>query len=182
MELSAEFVEPFQIRLPEEYLRAAWYAVYTCPRHEKCVAEQMKRRQVRVFLPLYRAVHRWKDRRKELDLALFPSYVFVHLALKDRFHVLDIPGVVTFVSFRGMPAPLPESEIELLRRGLNGRMRMEPHPYLQTGRRVQMRSGPMAGLEGVLLRRKEGVRLVVSVEILMRAVAVEVDEADVGPC
>src|SRR3979411_685504 len=127
MELSTEFVEPFQIQPPQEYLRAAWYAVYTCPRHEKCVAEQMEKRQVRGFLPLYRPVHRCKDRGKELDLALFPGYVFVHLALKDRLRVLEIPSVISFVSFQGRPAPLPEGEIELLRRGLNGCMRMEPH-------------------------------------------------------
>jgi transcription antitermination factor NusG len=133
------------------------------------------------FLPLYRAVHRWKDRTKEVDLALFPGYVFVHLALRDRLRVLEIPGVVRFVSFQGKPAALPETELESLRRGLAGSMHMTPHPYLQVGRRVRLRSGPMAGLEGILRRRKEGLRLVVSIEMLMRAVAVEVDEADVGP-
>lgn len=156
-----------------------WYAAYTCVRHEKRVAEQMEQRQLRSFLPLYRAVHRWKDRKKEVELALFPGYVFVELALENRLRVLEIPSVVHLVSFQGRPAPLPEQEIEKLRQGVTARVRMEPHPYLQAGRRVRVRSGPVVGLEGILLRRKEGARVVVSIEILMRSVAVEVDEADI---
>ncbi len=158
-----------------------WYAAYTCVRHEKRVAEQMEQRQLRSFLPLYRAMHRWKDRRKEVELALFPGYVFVQMDLRQRLRVLEIPSVVHLVSFQGQPAALPYYEMEQLRRGVNGRVRMEPHPYLQAGHRVRMRSGPVAGLEGILVRRKEGARLVVCVEILMRAVGVEVDEADVEP-
>jgi transcription antitermination factor NusG len=159
-----------------------WYALYTCPRHEKRVAEQIEQNGISCFLPLYRSVRRWKDRRKELDLALFPGYVFVRVAADDKLQVLRLPGVVRLVTFKGQPAALEESEIESLRRGLAGRVAMTPHPYLQTGRRVRLRSGPMAGLEGILRRRKEGLRLVVSIEMLMRAVAVEVDEADVAPC
>lgn len=158
-----------------------WYAAYTCVRHEKRVAEQMEQRQLRNFLPLYRALHRWRDRRKEVELALFPGYVFVQMDLQHRVRVLEIPGVVHLVSFQGRPAALPAREIEALRQGADGRVRMEPHPYLQAGRRVRVRSGPVAGLEGILVRRKEGARLVVSIDILMRAVAVEVDEADVEP-
>jgi transcription antitermination factor NusG len=161
---------------------ANWYAVYTCARHEKRVRAQMDLRRLQAFLPLYRAVHGWKDRRKEVELPLFPSYVFVHLALKDRLRVLEIPGVVSFVTSQGRPAPLPQHEIEPFLGGLNGQMRIEPHPYLQVGRHVRLRCGPMAGLEGTLLRKKEGLRLVVSIEMLMRSVAVEVDAADVEPC
>src|SRR5271163_2988659 len=127
-----------------------WYALYTCPRHEKRVAEQIKQRRISCFLPLYRSVRRWKDRRKELELALFPGYVFVRLALQDRLKVLQLPSVVRFVSFNGHPVALPEAEIESLRRGLEGCVRMAPHPYLQIGRRVRVRNGPMAGLEGIL--------------------------------
>jgi transcription antitermination factor NusG len=176
-----ERIETPMIPSPDEYCQAYWYAVYTRPRHEKCVAQQVESRQMQSFLPLYRAVHRWKDRTKEVDLALFPGYVFVHLPLRDRLRVLEIPGVVRFVSFQSKPAALPEIELESLRRGLAGRIPMTPHPYLQVGRRVRLRSGPMAGLEGILRRRKERLRLVVSIEMLMRAVAVEVDEADVVP-
>jgi transcription antitermination factor NusG len=170
--------------IPENAISTAgnWYALYTCPRHEKRVAEQIEQRHISCFLPLYRSVRRWKDRRKELELALFPGYVFVRIEPQTRLRVLNLPGVVRMVTFNGQPAALPEAEIESLRRGLAGRARMAPHPYLQMGRRVRLRSGPMAGLEGTLSRRKEGLRLVVSIEMLMRAVAVEVDEADVAPC
>jgi transcription antitermination factor NusG len=142
----------------------------------------MGERRIRGFLPVYRSMRRWKDRRKEIEMALFPSYLFVHLALQDRVRVLEIPGVVSIVSAGGKPTPLADHEIEPFLRGVEGCVKMEPHPFLQVGRRVRVRGGPMAGLEGILLRRKDGLRLIVSVEILMRAVAVEIDEADVEPC
>lgn len=168
-------------RLPASQTEEKWYAIYTWAHHEKRVADQLEQRQLRNFLPLYRAMHRWKDRRKEVELALFPSYVFVQLSLQHRLRVLEISSVVHLVSFQGKPAPLPAHEIEKLRQGVNGRVRMGPHPYLQAGQRVRVRRGPVAGLEGILVRRKEGARLVVSIDILMRAVALEIDEADVEP-
>jgi transcription antitermination factor NusG len=171
-----------QSKLPEECLEEKWYAVYTWARHEKCVAAQMGQRRIRGFLPLYRSVHRWKDRRKEVELALFPSYVFVRLALRDRVRVLEIPGVVSIVSSRGKPIPLADREIESLQRGVDSCVSMEPHPFLQVGRRVRVRCGPFVGMEGILVRRKEGFRLVASIELLMRAVAIEIDEADVEAC
>ena len=122
-----------------EFLQARWYAAYTAPRHEKRVTQQMDERQIHCFLPLYRSVRRWKDRRKQLDLPLFPGYVFVHLALRDRLRVLQLPGVVQLVSFCGKPAALPDAEIEALRNGLEGNVCAEPHPYLAVGRRVRIR-------------------------------------------
>jgi len=158
-----------------------WYALYTCPRHEKCVAQQIEQRSIPCFLPLYRSVRRWKDRRKELELALFPGYVFVHLALKDRLRVLQLPSAVRLVSFNGQPAILPEAEIEGLRQRLSRCGSMEPHPYLTVGRRVRVCGGPMQGLEGIIVRRKDHCRVVFSLDLLMRSVAVEVDENDVEP-
>src|SRR5271170_7807966 len=95
-----------------------WYALYTCPRHEKRVAEQIRQRRISCFLPLYRSVRRWKDRRKELELALFPGYVFVRIALQDRLRVLQSAGAVRFVSFNGHPVPLGDDEMESLMIGL----------------------------------------------------------------
>src|SRR5258708_7428071 len=100
-------------------LQMNWYALYTCPRHEKCVAQQIEQRDISCFLPLYRSARRWKDRKKELELALFPGYVFVHFALKDRLRVLQLPSAVRLVSFNGEPAVLPEAEIEALRERLS---------------------------------------------------------------
>ena len=163
-------------------LQSHWYAAHVCSRHEKQVARQLEERRVSCFLPVYRSVRRWKDRRKELDLVLFPGYVFVHLDLKDRLRVLQVPSVVRFVSFRGHPAPLPDSEIEALSNGLAGGVRAEPHPYLKVGRRVRVKYGPLAGAQGILVRRKDKFRVVLSIDLIMRSVAVEVDEADVEPC
>ena len=160
----------------------SWYAAHVCSRHEKQVARQLEERGVSYFLPVYRSVRRWKDRRKELDLVLFPGYVFVRLDLKDRLRVLQVPSVVRFVSFNGRPAPLPDSEIDALINGLATGVRAEPHPYLKVGHRVRVKYGPLSGAEGIMVRRKDKLRVVLSIDLIMRSVAVEVDEADVEPC
>jgi transcription antitermination factor NusG len=177
---NAPFPDAFT-NLPENVPGLNWYALYTCPRHEKCVAQQIEQRSIPCFLPLYRSVRRWKDRRKELELALFPGYVFVRLALKDRLRVLQLPSAVRLVSFNGQPAALPEAEIEGLRQRLSLGGRLEPHPYLNVGRRVRVCGGPMQGLEGIIVRRKDRCRVVFSLDLIMRSVAVEVDESDVEP-
>lgn len=159
----------------------SWYALHTCSRHEKCVARQIEQRSITCFLPLYRSTRRWKDRRTVLELALFPGYVFVRLALEDRLRVLQLPSVVRLVSFNGLPAALPESEIEQLRERLARGGPLEPHPYLRVGRRVRVSAGPMQGLEGIIVRRKDRCRVVFSLDLIMRSVAVEVDESDVEP-
>ena len=157
----------------------SWYALYTCARHEKRVVQQIERRRLSCFLPLYRSVRRWKDRRKELELALFPGYVFVHMSLSNKLKVLEVPGVVRLVSFNGQPAALPEEEIEALRNRLSGSAKIEPHPYLRAGRKVRVRSGPFQGLEGVIVRRKDRCRLIFSIDLIQRSLAIELDEADV---
>lgn len=165
--------------LPAEYAEPRWYAAYTRANHEKRVAEQLMQRSVEHFLPLYASARRWKDRRVKLELPLFPGYVFVQMALRERLQVLQIPGVVQLVGFSGTPAALPEGEIEVLRKSLASAVRAKPHPFLTVGRRVRIRAGPLAGLRGILLRRKNKLRFVVSLELIMRSMAVETDEADV---
>jgi transcription antitermination factor NusG len=134
---------------------------------------------VECFLPLYRSWRRWKDRRKQVDLALFPGYVFVRIALQQRLRVLELPGVVRLVCFNGRPAPLPEQEILALRNALEQQTYAEPHPYLRIGRQVRVVHGPLAGTQGILVRKKDKVRVVISLDVLRRSVAVEVDGADV---
>jgi transcription antitermination factor NusG len=165
--------------LPLDYIDPRWYAAYTSPHHEKWVAGQMSDHRIECFLPTYKSVRRWKDRQKKLDLPLFPGYVFVRIALKDRLEVLRLAGVVQFVAFQGKPAALPERDIEALRIGTNGKAALEPHPYLKSGCRVRIRSGPMAGIEGILTRRKDSFRVVIAIELIMRSVALEVDAADI---
>ncbi len=167
--------------LPAEYFEERWYAVQTCANHEKRVLEQLNRRTVETYLPLYASVRRWKDRRVRLELPLFPGYVFVRLALRDRFQVLQAPGVARLVGFGGQAAALPDQEIETLRQGLAGEMCVEPHPYLKVGHRVRVRTGPLQGLEGILVRKKKLSRFVISLDLIMRSVAAEIDVADLEP-
>jgi transcription termination/antitermination protein NusG len=159
----------------------AWYAAYTQANHEKKAACEISRRGVETFLPLYRTARRWSDRRVELEMPLFQGYVFVHLALSDRLKVLQVPGVARIVGFGGLPAPLPEEQISTLRAGLAGHLRAEPHPYLNVGRRVTIKRGPLAGMQGVLLRRKGSYRVVISIGLIQRALSVDIDMADVEP-
>lgn len=161
-----------------------WYAIYTSARHERVVARQLGERSIETFLPLYRSFHRWKDRRKLVESALFPSYVFVRIAIEDRLRVLEVPGVVNIVGSKGRFPALPEQEIIALRNGLENQVYAEPHPYLKVGRRVRVVRGPMKGAEGILTRKKDKYRVVISLDVLMRSVAVEIDGGDlelVGP-
>jgi transcription antitermination factor NusG len=155
-----------------------WYAAYTCANHEKRVAAELHVRSVEHFLPLYSSVRHWKDRRVNLELPLFPGYVFVRLPLCDRLHVLQISSVVRLVGFNGLPTALPDEEMEVLRCGLSQRSHAKPHPFLTVGRRVRIIGGPFAGLEGVLKRKRNNLRVVVSVESIMRSIVVEVEEVE----
>jgi transcription antitermination factor NusG len=156
-----------------------WYAISVRPRHEKLVKHHLECKGLTCFLPVYRSVRRWKDRRKELDMVLFHGYVFVCLNGGDRLSVLRAPGVLRFVTFQGQPAALPESEIRALRTSMSADLRPRPHPYLCRGRKVRVRGGPLLDAEGIMIRRKEGFRLVLSIELIMRSVMLEIDEADV---
>jgi transcription antitermination factor NusG len=158
-----------------------WFAACTRSRHEKRVAEELEQRGIESFLPLCRAAHRWKDRRKIVALPLFPGYLFVHIPVEDRLRVLELYGVARFVGFSGMPVEVPERDIRALRSGLVNNLWVEPHPYLKVGGRVRVRSGPLAGAEGILVRKKGDLRLVLSFDAILRAVAVEVDASDVEP-
>ena len=167
------------VRLPAEFFEPRWYAAYTCAKHEKRVAEQFSQRSLESFLPQYESVRRWKDRRVKLQLPLFPGYVFVRLALRERLRVLETPSVVRLVGFNGHPAALPDKEMEALRACVAARLVAEPYAYLTVGRRVRIKSGPLAELEGVLVRRKNMLRVVLSLDLIARSAAVEVDAANI---
>lgn len=163
------------------FFEPLWYAVYTNANHEKRVAQQLGQRSIEHILPLYDSVRRWKDRRVHLQMPLFPGYVFVHFALRDRLQVLQIPSVAHLISFNGRPAPLPIEDVQSIQHCLNHGRQVEPHPYLQAGRRARVRSGPLQGLEGIILRRKNRMRFVLSFELILRSVAVEIDETELVP-
>ena len=165
----------------QESCEPRWYATHMRANHEKQVAEQLAYRSVEHYLPLYQSVRRWKDRKVRLELPLFPGYIFVRLALRDRLQVLQIPGVVRLVGFDGTPTSLPEAEIETLRTSLMSGVRAEPHPYLTVGRRVRIVSGAFQGQEGILSRKKNCVRVVISLDLIMRSMSVEIDPAVLEP-
>ena len=156
-----------------------WYALYTRHQHEKAVANTLSAKGFQTFLPLYTVRHQWKDRRKQLTLPLFPCYVFVHTSLSNRVEISRTPGVYQLVGFSGMPAPIAVEEIAAVQRAIDGSLEVEPHPFLQCGERVRVKSGALAGYEGILVRQKNLCQLVLSIQILSRSVAVEMEMSKV---
>ncbi len=162
-------------------LSHVWYALYTRHQHEKTVAGFLSNKGFEVFLPLYSVVHQWKDRAKHLSLPLYPCYVFLRGGLDRRLQILTTPGVHGVVGTSDGPSPIPDAEIDAVRQVVESPLRVEPHPFLKCGDRVRVKSGPLQGIEGILARNKNLFRLVLSVELLQKSVAVEVDISVVEP-
>jgi transcription antitermination factor NusG len=160
---------------------AVWCAVYTRHQHEKSVSEMLQAKGFEAFLPLYESIRKWKDRRKLLSLPLFPGYVFVRGVPERRLPILTTPGVHMIINRGERIATIPDTEIDAIRRTIDGRFKVEPHPFLRCGERVRVVRGSLEGVEGVLTRKKNFYRLVLSVEMLAQSVAVEIDALDVVP-
>jgi transcription antitermination factor NusG len=159
----------------------AWWAVYTKHQHEKSVAEMLSGKGFEVFLPLHESMRRWKDRQKLLSLPLFPCYVFVRGLLSRRLQVVTTPGIHMVLSKGEQIEVIPENEIDAIRKAVLGSYRIEPHPFLKVGERVRVTRGSLEGVEGILVRKKNLFRLVLSVDMLAQSVGVEVDASDVEP-
>ena len=166
---------------PNAIFQAHWYAAYTRANHERRVAQELVERGVEHFLPQYQSRRKWKDREVELSLPLFPGYVFVRMALENKLRVLQVPGVACLVSFGGKPAVVPAEEFARIRELLNRKVLATPHPYLNVGRRARVLDGPFAGLQGIVVRRNKRNRLVISVDLIARSIAVELGEANLEP-
>jgi transcription antitermination factor NusG len=158
-------------------MQPRWYVVYAITRHEKAVSEQLRQRSIESYLPLYRAVHYWNKRRAEVELPLFPSYIFVRIAAYERLRVLQVSGVVRIVSVNGMLASVPDEEVEALRAALSLR-RSQPHPYFSAGKAVRIKAGPLKGLEGIVVKDKNASRIVVSVDFIQQSVSIELEPCD----
>ena len=158
-----------------------WWALYTRHQHEKTVAEMLSVKGFEVFLPLYTSMRRWKDRKKMLSLPLFPCYVFVRGGLNRRLQVVSTPGVHMILFYGERVAIIPEDEIQAIRKTVEGDFSVEPHPFLKCGERVRVIRGSLEGVEGVLVRKKNLFRLVLSVAMLAQSVSVEIDASDVVP-
>lgn len=151
-----------------------WFAVFTIPQNEKSAVKHLNMREIESFLPTYRSVRLWKNRQKvQIDLPLFPTYIFVHINSYERTRVLQSPGVVQILGGCKGPLPLPDSEIEFLRSGVC-RGKIEPYRELVVGDRVRIRSGAMQGVQGVLVRKNDSFRFVLTVALLNQHAAVEV--------
>jgi transcription antitermination factor NusG len=154
---------------------AGWLAIHTRHQHESLAARSLAYKGFEVFLPVYTRVRRWSDRIKELSAPLFPGYVFLRAELSQQIRILTTPGVLGLVGFAGVPAIIPDAEIEAVQQTIARRMQVEPFPFLKCGDWVRIMGGPLEGLEGILVRNKKQFRLVLSVLLLQKSVAVEVD-------
>jgi transcription antitermination factor NusG len=159
----------------EGQAQQSWHVIYTRHQHEKMVAQILSSKGFEVFLPLYAAVHRWKDRDKQLSLPLFPCYVFLKGGIDRRQDIVTTPGMYCFVGSQNRAAVIPPEEMDAIRRAVESPIRVEPHPFLKCGDRVRVKSGALAGVEGILTRKKNLYRLVLSVELLQQAVALDID-------
>ena len=159
-----------------------WFALYTASRHEKRVAQHLSQREIEFYLPLYKSERKWSDgSRVTLDLPLFPGYLFIHIQRSERSRVLGVPGALAVVGGTGgEPGWLPDATIDALRMGLEARQ-ARPHPLLTAGQRVRIRSGALAGFEGIVVRNKNIFRVVLTVEHIMQSYAVEVAVEDLVP-
>ncbi len=158
---------------------ASWYALYTRHQHEKTVARILSNNGFETFLPLYSVSHRWQDRTKKLSLPLFPCYVFLRGGFSRRAEVVATPGVHMVVATAGRWAAIPQEEIDAVRQVIETSTRVEPHPFLKCGEWVRVKAGSLVGIEGILVRKKNLFRLVLSVEILGSSAAVEVESSNV---
>jgi transcription antitermination factor NusG len=157
----------------------AWYAVWTRSRHEQIVREQLEQKGLEAFLPTIKRWSRWKDRKKQVDWPLFPGYCFARFNGRARLPVLKCAGVVNIVSFDGDIAPIPEQEIDSIRRLVESDLQFDPCPLIREGMMVEVTHGPLKGVFGRLIRKGTHARLILSVDLIGQAVSVEVDASDV---
>ena len=159
----------------------SWFAIWTKSRHEQVVRTQLEHKAIEAFLPTVARWSRWKDRKKKVDWPLFPGYCFARFDPRERLAVLKCGGVVNIVSIEGEPAPIPDREIQGIRRLVESDLAYDPCPMIREGMMVEVVHGPLKGVVGRLTRKNEKARLVLSVDLIGQAVSVEVDAADVKP-
>lgn len=148
-------------------------------RHEKKVNEALVEKSIETFLPLREVLSQWKDRRKRIKIPLFPGYLFVNIALEDRWRVLSARGALRIVGLGGVPIPVSLDQIEAIKRVLESRVEYDCYPYLTQGREVVVVNGPLEGIKGRILERRSNYRIIISVDTIKRSVSVEVDPRDI---
>jgi transcription antitermination factor NusG len=164
-----------------ECLTPKWYALYTRSRFEKKMLTELTDRSIEVFLPMREILSRWKDRKKRVWMPMFPGYIFVnHIDTpENRYRILNIPGAVRFVASEGHANPVPDEQIEYVRRFLEASIAVDPYPYMQVGSRVEVIAGPLQGIRGILVEKRGRFRFVIQVDLIRQAVSAEIDASDV---
>jgi transcription antitermination factor NusG len=160
---------------------ACWYALTVKHQHERPIEAALAHKGFEAFAPMYRSRRQWSDRTKEIDLPLFAGYVFCRFPHQAKARVLNTPAIWRMVEFGGRPAAVPDADIEAIRTIVNSRLPVRPWPHLKPGDRVRVEHGPLRGVEGVLLKEKDAVELIVSVELLQRSIAVRIEATSVVP-
>jgi transcription antitermination factor NusG len=171
-------LEDASMKEKESYLtHFPWFAIHVRSRFEQGVAEHLEGKGYEWFLPLYKCRKRWSDRIKEVEAPLFPGYLFCRINPQDRLPILKTPGVIQIVGYNRTPIAVDELEVQAIQRMVASGIPNQPWPFLAAGDRVRIESGPLSGLEGILVEFKGNHRLVLSVTLLQRSVAVEIDSA-----
>ena len=160
---------------------ALWFALRTRSRHEKVVRDQLSHKGIEYLLPTINRMSQWKDRKKRIEIPLFSGYCFARFAWTERIEVLGLPGVVKVVGSGTKPEPVPDVEIDSLKTVIHSAMPYDAHPYVHEGMRVEVARGPLRGVRGIIVRKEKHFRLVISVDVIKQAAAVEIDAADIVP-
>lgn len=154
-----------------------WHVAYTLPRHEKAIAHRLWLQEIASYVPLYVEIRCWNHRRLHVELPLFPSYVFVRMVRADRGRILSLPGVVRLLTLDGEAAAISDDEIEQIRSCVE-KWKAQPFPFFSSGKRVRIKSGPFAGLEGTILRRNGKRNLIVTLDLIESAMLLDLDAAE----
>ncbi len=160
---------------------SCWYALRTRSRHEKLVCDRLISHGLEPLLPTVKRVSQWKDRKKKIDVPLFSGYCFLRFSIQEKMLALKISGAVEVVGSGSRPEPIPDQEIEALKKLMTSVLPYDPHPYLQKGMTVEVVKGPLQGLQGILLSKEKPYQLVLAVHLLQQSVSVTIDVADVIP-
>ncbi len=163
-------------------LERNWYAIYVKSRHEFQVFDRLAMKGIEAFLPTVERLRRWKDRKKLITFPLFPGYLFVHISrsAQEKLSVLKISGVVRLLcTVPGEPDPIPDEQINSLKKLIENKEALDPYPYIDKGQRVRIKGGPLRGVEGILVEKLDKHLLVLSVDVLRQGVALTIDASDV---
>lgn len=170
-----------EVDMAERNTARQWHIAYTLPRHEKAIAQRLAAGDLSCYVPLYLEARVWNQRRVEVDLPLFPCYVFVKMHLESKARLLAVPGVVRLLAVNGAAVTFPDEEMTALQTSLE-QWSARPYPFHLAGKRIRLKSGPFAGLEGKIVRRNGKRELIVALDLIQSAISLTIDTADAQLC